>query len=143
MVGLKQMVFVHLFPPVLHVLACARDLFFPSWSQPGKLSVDSRKLCSIPSSAVGSRCIGCFLPSSHLSLSLWLHAGDPSAVEHIPALPWGGAALTFLLIFHFPPEEKFLSAIYRQKRKQPVSLSTGGFFLPVDMMVATFRAVIH
>lgn len=56
MVGLKQIVFVHLFLPVLHVLACARDLFFPSWSQPGKLSVDSRKLCSIPSSAVGSRC---------------------------------------------------------------------------------------
>lgn len=54
MVGLKQMVFVHLFPPGLHVLACASNPFFPSWSQPRKLSVDSRKLCSIPSSAVGS-----------------------------------------------------------------------------------------
>lgn len=32
---------------------------------------------------------------------------------------------------------------YIGKREQPVSLKTEGFFLPVDMKVLTFRAVIH
>lgn len=99
------MVFVHWFPPGLHFLACDRDPFFPSWSQPRKLSGDFCKLHSMPSLAVVNRhadlCHWLYLqPSPHLSLSLWPRAGDLSLMECIPALPWGGSALPFLHTLH-------------------------------------------